>query len=767
MLQKKLILGMALAWLVLASASLLAQEALLSGRITDAESGEGLISATIRVGEEGQLTDFDGKFAFTLAPGTYELEVRYLGYETYRQQITLAAGDHPSLDLSLKESATLLQTATVSSSRYAKPLSEVTVSLEVLQPQLIENAGKVSLDDALQKIPGVTVIDGQANIRSGSGYSQGAGSRVLLLMDDIPILTADAGFPNWTDIPMEVIDQVEVIKGAASALYGSSALNGIVNVRTAYATSEPITKGALFSTVYLAPERESLKWWEAGETPRLLGASISHRRKLGKVDLVLGGYYQDLQSFRRDVSDTYGRFNFNVRHRVTDRLSYGLSGNLNAGKSTNYFFWSSLDSAYVGSANSLSSRERVRYNLDPSLLYYDQQGNRHRLLGRFFSVDNENDRMQGNQSRLFYGEYQFQRRFTERDLVLTAGVVAGGTRVEAELYGDTTFTSSNYAAYLQLEKKLFDKLNLSFGARYEANQLNNPGFVYRFQLRDIEVKESAERESRPVFRFGANYEAGEATFLRASWGQGYRYPTIAERYIFTDAGGFFITPSPELGSETGWSAEVGLKQGYRLGGFEGFVDFAAFYMYFNDMIEFNWVGTGFQTTNIGNTSTQGIEISVAGRGQLGSIPFRLLTGYTYADPRFEDFDPEAERGTIARQNADNSSSDDNVLKYRFRHVFKFDGELEFGAFRLGLETFYNSTLEAYDSQFSFFIPGLVDFQMQNPDGFWVHNLRLAFEPRPKLRASLILGNLTNREYTLRPALMEAPRNLVFRFDYEF
>jgi outer membrane cobalamin receptor len=66
--------------------------------------------------------------------------------------------------------------------------------------------------------------------------------RVLLLLDDLPILQADAGFPSWSGLPVENIGQIEIIKGAASALYGTSAMNGIVNVRTAYPTSKPYAK---------------------------------------------------------------------------------------------------------------------------------------------------------------------------------------------------------------------------------------------------------------------------------------------------------------------------------------------------------------------------------------------------------------------------------------------------------------------------------------------------------------------------------------------
>ena len=381
------------------------QQGILKGKILDSNTQEPLISATINAGDWGELSDMDGHFTLKLPKGEHLILVRYLGYEELTIKINIEAGKTLTQDFLLIEETTLLDMATVSSSRFEKPLGEVTVSLDILQPDLIENTSKLALDDALQKVPGVIIIDGQANIRGGSGYSQGAGSRVLLLMDDIPILTADAGFPNWSDIPIEVIEQVEVVKGAASALYGSSALNGIVNVRTAYAKSEPITKGAIFSTVYLSPAREEIKWWSDSETPHSIGASLSHRQKFNKVDLVLGAFYNNEESYRKDTYSKRVRFNFNVRHRVSDRLSYGLAANFNAGNAGSYFYWSGLDNAYIGDSTTLSERKRVRYNIDPSLLYFDKSGNRHRVLGRFYSVNNDNNRdRQSNTSQLYYGE---------------------------------------------------------------------------------------------------------------------------------------------------------------------------------------------------------------------------------------------------------------------------------------------------------------------------------------------------------------------------
>lgn len=291
-----------------------AQNATITGKVVDASTGEPLIAATIRAGDIGTVSSFDGAYSLELEAGAYALTFQYVGYKAFSQDVKLAAGETLKLDAFLEVEAAVLQTATVTSGKFEKPLSEVTVSLEVLRPDLVKSTGKVTIDQALEKIPGVTIIDGQANIRGGSGYSQGAGSRVLLMVDDMPILTADAGFPNWDDVPVENIAQVEVVKGAASALYGSSALNGIINVRTAYPKAKPETEAAAWYTYYMNPKDERLKWWD--KAPYASGASLAHRRKIGKLDLVLGGYLVREEGYNKDTYRRFGRANFSARYRV-------------------------------------------------------------------------------------------------------------------------------------------------------------------------------------------------------------------------------------------------------------------------------------------------------------------------------------------------------------------------------------------------------------------------------------------------------------------
>lgn len=83
----------------------------------------------------------------------------------------------------------------------------------------------------------------------------------MVLLDDMPALQVDAGYANWGDMPVEAIAQVEVVKGASSALYGSSALNGIINFRRLQAGVKPETNAFCFTD----PLPESQRSTSGGE----------------------------------------------------------------------------------------------------------------------------------------------------------------------------------------------------------------------------------------------------------------------------------------------------------------------------------------------------------------------------------------------------------------------------------------------------------------------------------------------------------------------
>ncbi len=737
------------------------------GTITDSETGEGLAAATIQVSGGGVLADFDGRYQIELPADTYELTFRYVGYEAKTRLVEVRADERTEVNISLLATGAILETATVTSGRYEKALGEVTVSLEVLKPSLIQNTNQTSLDGALDKVPGVSIIDGQANIRGGSGWSYGAGSRVLLLVDDIPILSSDAGVPNWDDVPIENLEQVEIVKGAASALYGSSALNGIINVRTGFARSEPETKISTYGIVYLSPSIKEAQWWDS--PPTEWGGSVRHARKIGRLDLVTSAFYNNFTSFQKDAFDRYGRYTTNLQYRLSDRLTLGLNFNYNEGRGRSFFYWAGLDSLqYIGAPGTESNTNPMRFNIDPRITFYDGLGNRHRFLGRYYRTNNRNDANRANSSDVLYGEYQFLRRWSDFDLVLTAGLVGQATSAQAELYGDTTYRSENFAGYFQLDKKVGDRLNLSAGLRFEYNALFSPEFVGGDTIPDGRV-----RESKPVVRIGANYRAGEASYLRASFGQGYRYPTVAEKFIETSLSGVIILPNPSLESETGWSAEVGLKQGFKVSDFSGYVDIAGFWSQYENMIEFNIPQGGefgFSALNVGGTVIRGGEITVGGRGSLFGYPTAVLAGYTYIDPQFQEFDPTLPPGggtrTLAQRNAELSSSDENILKYRFQHSAKFDIETKFNRLSVGVSGIYNSRIEAIDAVFELLVvPGLRQWRAEETGTFLLGS-RLAYQINDQFKLSVLGKNLLNEAYVFRPGFLEGPRNIGVRLDVE-
>ncbi len=754
------------------SFALISQNAVLQGTITDIATGEALVGVTVRAGGAGAASDASGTYKLELPAGNYEVSFTYTGYESRMQAVRLVAGKTTTLDMQLGDADNLLQQATVTAGKYEKALGEVTVSLDVLKPRLMENINATQVDESLVKIPGVAIMDGQATIRGGAGFSYGAGTRVLLLVDDMPALQVDAGYPNWSDYPIENISQIEVLKGAASALYGSSAMNGVINIRTSFAKDKPETNAAVFSQIWGTPKDESMKWWGDPDTggirlPIETGYSFAHRRKEGKWDIVLGSYGLYRDSYNKQTYNRYMRLTPNIRYRFSDRLYFGLNSNINFGRSGSFFTWADDQSgAYRPGANSTSyTKGRLRFMIDPSIQYFDQTGNRHKFLSRYFYVHNDNSGNQSNDSRMYYGEYQYQRPMDQIGLVATAGVVATYTTVEASLYNGN-FKNQNYAGYLQLDYKAFKRLNLSAGVRYERNIQKSPDVIQIGPMQYDTIPDGLTKEGKPVYRLGANFQAGPGTFFRASYGEGYRYPTIAEKFISTSFGIGSVAPNPDIVSETGWTAELGLKQGFALGKWQGFFDLTGFVSEYAQMMEFTldkiFPAIIFKSKNVGDTRVAGVEVSVMGQGQVGNGTLFLLTGLTHIDPQYRLPNGQSQFDPLPYGSSDSA----NVLKYRFRNMFKWDMEYALKDYSFGASVQYNSHMEAIDNIFEIGIKGVKNFRDTHNHGFTVVDLRASKKFGNHLKVSLLCGNLLNEVYSLRPALLEGPRNYTLRLDWK-
>ena len=192
----------------------------------------------------------------------------------------------------------------------------------------------------------------------------------------------------------------------------------------------------------------------------------------------------------------------------------------------------------------------------------------------------------------------------------------------------------------------------------------------------------------------------------------------------------------------------------------------------------------FQSANIGNTNVIGGEFSLIGMGKIAGVDVNILSGYTFIDPRFKEFN-EQQRLL--------SSDSSNVLKYRSRHNIKFDIEAFFlkkNNLSVGFSLNYNSRMIAIDQVFQDLV--LADGDPVGPaDAFGVGRYRqyvnsgeylnLGFrvgyrhafmnadnkKEKMALKLSLVGKNMLNQEYSIRPALVGAPMNLTVRLDVEF
>jgi iron complex outermembrane receptor protein len=282
----------------------------------------------------------------------------------------------------------------------------------------------------------------------------------------------------------------------------------------------------------------------------------------------------------------------------------------------------------------------------------------------------------------------------------------------------------------------------------------------------------------PVVKAGINYQAGRNNWLRASFGQGYRFPSVAERFVDTDVGDLiYIFPNPDLQPEVGWNAEIGTKQVVNIGQWQGFLDLAGFWTEYSDMTEFVFGiyqdGVGFKNQNIGQARIAGLEFTASGQGSIGKVPLQILGGYTYVYPANLSADTTlANPGKFLEFFWKNFDSEDEevlstLLSYRFRHVAKLDLQSGYGRFTVGVDLRYFSFMDKIDQVFGVFIPGVSDFRARNNGGDWIMGLRASADIGEYGNLTVLVNNVMNREYSLRPARMDAPRNLSVQYRVRF
>lgn len=763
------------------------------GTILDASTEIGIPGVKLICSDGTKIsTNSSGAFSVTFKKYPVLVKISYADFDSDSLFIT----KDTIVEWKLNPTAQNMKTMVISSSRRNQAIEDVPVSMEVIKPALIDNKGLANLEQVVDQSPGVYAMDGQVSIRGGGGYAYGAGSRVVLLWNGVPMLSPDIGDAKWNAIPMEQTDQIEIIKGASSVLYGSGALNGIISLSEKEANPKGELKIKVQSGIYDNPRRKSMQWWV--KNPMFYLADIYHSKAQKNWGYTVGtNLYLD-SGFRQGEQEKRLRVNGSIYYKPLNIKNFktGLSYNFQYQDMGVFVLWKNDSMGYQAMDNTLSRQKAIRFNVDPYLKYYDKKNNRHFLRSRYYLVTTGNDQNYYDASfaQMIYADYQFQKKIGENKNI-TLGAMNNNSFIRSWVFGD--HTSQNAAVYGQFEGKFWNKIDWTAGMRVEYYQLDTLKPDSRFQFTD-----SVSMPIYPVFRTAAHYAINKYSHLRISAGQGIRFPSIAERFVSTSVGGLVIFKNPELKPEKGWSGEIGWKQLVKMGEWKGAIDVAGFINEYSNMAEFtfgaynpvtgdklNWLGAGpaspedssiwnglisqgltinnligFQAQNAERARITGLELSFNSAGKIKNVDITSLIGYTYLNPISLNTNP-----TYLATFSDTSS---RILKYRFRHMFKADVQVSYKKFSMGISCRYNSYMKNIDRIFEESIggieilTGLKEYREKYNKGALVFDSRIMFEAYKSLKINLVTNNIFNAEYVSRPGDIQAPRNFVIQLQYQ-
>ena len=895
----------------------------VSGVVTDFQTREPLVGVTVfdkNDPSKGTVTDIDGQYTITVdVRKPAMLSFSYVGYDTETRSVTALT---KTLNVPLLTHNELLDDVVVTAGRFEQRQTDVTVSMEVLKPEALRSQAPTDLSSTLQTLPGVEIIDKQPSIRGGGGWTYSVGSRCQVLMDGMTILNPKTGEINWNNVPLENVAQVEVIKGASSVLYGSSALNGVINVRTQRPGLKPETKVSGYVGVY---DNYKNYAYTGARLPLYYGAEASHSRRVGDFDISAAisgfkdeGYRQ--QSFNDRVR-LGGNMTYHVPMPEGKYMTVGANMNYVANQYGDFFIWRSPKDPIHPSPLTNMGRKEHNFNIDPFFNYDDaDKGISHKVRARFYlTSDNlttpsptksteelakwavqsfDMDKIKGYYDQVKgymdlgvkmedallatftdvakpvmdenwldavkagvdlvknglgytgtvaemqdavayamnllanndptrpeltyngYLDYQFAKQWNS-GVRLTTGINWNHITNTANITG--THHTDNLAAYIQYDHRIADKLSLSAGMRLEYYRMDSS-----YNEANIQIGKWL-CPVRPVFRAGLNWEIYKAGFLRASFGQGYRNPSITEKFARKDIGGVGVYPNHNIKPESGFNAELGYKQLYKFGPIVGSLDVAAFYTEYRNMIEYQFglfrnsdftminsmddvlseaqniiddikknkslsnagIGIGAQFVNVSHARIYGAEVSTAGKVAIQKqMELRYSIGYTFTQP--EDLDNskriEEEKNYTDPLQMKNKSNDTKYLKYRNKHSFKATLDYNYKWFSIGMNMSYRSKMLAVDyimvderekeqddlmDYARKFIFGyedgvsLHDYWMAHNTGIFTMDLRAAVRFKEHVEVQFLVNNLLNTEYSFRPMALAAPRTFVCRLNLTF
>ncbi len=638
------------------------------------------LRAYVRLLEGGRaaLADGRGRYRLAVPAGTVVARIALIGFEAVTDTLTLAAGDSLQRDYRLNPAVVQLPPTIVTAAKRSQFLDQAVTSVAIVSDSDVARHAVTTIDEAVNKAPGVQFLNGQVNIRGSSGYVQGVGSRVLLLVDGVPANQGDRGGINWDVIPLEQVERAEVVKGAGSALYGSAALGGVVNVITRDIQPGFHARVRAVGGAYANPPAEIWSFRDYTGAQEGLDVTGSYGTDRARATFTGGGWHSDgyREQDRRNHWQTAGK----AQWLATPDTRVTASGSWVSDQYETPLVWCTRGTCddrgqafqpFMIDASGRGSLTRsdkgyvagtVEHHASEGLGWHARAS-----WGRTHFTDFQPGRDDWGVANRFGAEFRGELHPTG-NRVATVGTEASFSDVRTNIFtGDTNLTSNairthdqrEFAAYAEGEQRL-GRARLTAGVRT-----------------DFIVVDGGGLSTVVSPRIGAVLPTARAGVWRASVGRGFRAPSLAERFVSTTVQAFRVVPNPDLHSETAWSVELGnavtISPAVRS-------DAALFWTEAYDLIEpaVDTSGARIQFRNVARARLAGLDLALTTtpftRGLTATLSYTLL----YARELAHDGIPE------------------RPLAFRPRHLVTLGADYQRGAVSVGGDFRYTSRFERVD-----------------------------------------------------------------------
>jgi iron complex outermembrane receptor protein len=643
---------------VLAPTRLVAQSpaATLRGRVTLDGAPAADVSVVLAGTTRGAVTGEDGRYQIAgIAAGSYTIAAMRIGAAPWRSALTLAAGESATLDVALATAATLMTPMTVSATRELRRRDEGSATIDVMDGAEIRRSRAAHPSGVMNRIPGVHVSE-----LSGEGHSMSMRQPIttkpmyLYLEDGIP--TRATGFFNHNalyEVNLPQAAGIEVLKGPGTALYGSDAIGGVVNVLTRPAPLTPSLEASVEGGAY-GYGRVMLS---AGATRGADGvradANVTRsenwkqaapfRRESGTVrwdrvasdgwtarTVITGSHVdqQDVPALTAALFDTSRALNLApIAYRKVKALRLSTALEREAGPS----LWSVTPYARYNEMQLLPSWQ----------LTYDPQtwDTRNTSAGVLTKYRRDFEPMRarviaGADVELSPGSFLAQRAVVTR--TGAARAFTAFTAGETQYDYDVTYRSAS--PYLHAEASPFAALRVDAGLRADLS-----GYVYATRLAPLDT--GAHRRPDNTTRsyahlspkVGVTLALDSATSLFASYRHGFRAPSQGQLFQQNSASSTVdLAPVKVDAYELGLRGRFGWRATWQLSAYDMQVR--------DDIITYVTSANTREATNAGRTRHRGVE---AGASAALTGALRLDASWSVSRQTYVDWTPQAATAAAA------------------------------------------------------------------------------------------------------------------------